>query len=379
VDYTVTFSESVTGMDTADFSLTTTGVPGASVNGVSGSGTTYTVTVNTGSGDGTIRLDVLDNNSIIDIDSNSLANGYTSGEFYTIETNVPWVTSVTRANSDPTNADNVDFNVTFSEAVTGVDLSDFTLTSTGVSGTGITGFSGSEAAYVVTVNTGLGDGTIRLDVLDDDSIINTIGNSLGGGFTTGEEYNVDKTFSTTLNSIGAHDGWILESSETSSTGGTKNNTETTFNLGDNAARNQYRSILSFNTSSLPDNAIITKVTLKVKKHSIVGGGNPVSLFQGFRVDIKTGLFGTGALELGDFKAAASRTLGPFSPTLSGGRYSLNLTNGKANINKVGHTQLRLRFSLDDNNNSIANILKLFSGNATVVSDRPQLIIEYTLP
>ena len=40
VDYTVTFSESVTGVNTPDFSLTTNGVSGASVNGVSGSGTT---------------------------------------------------------------------------------------------------------------------------------------------------------------------------------------------------------------------------------------------------------------------------------------------------------------------------------------------------
>src|SRR5207253_1430232 len=48
VHFTVTFSEAVTGVDTADFAVVPTGVTGASVTGVSGAGTTWTVTVNTG-------------------------------------------------------------------------------------------------------------------------------------------------------------------------------------------------------------------------------------------------------------------------------------------------------------------------------------------
>jgi hypothetical protein len=42
------------------------------------------------------------------------------------------------------------------------------------------------------------------------------------------------------------------------------------------------------------------------------------------------------------------------------------------------TQIRLSFKLDDNNNTIANYLKLYSGNAPAAS-RPQLIIEYYVP
>src|SRR5687768_9528755 len=68
-----------------DFDLTTTGVSGAIVSGVSGSGAVYTVTVDTGSGNGTIRLDVLDDDMIIDAASNPLAGGFTSGEVYTID------------------------------------------------------------------------------------------------------------------------------------------------------------------------------------------------------------------------------------------------------------------------------------------------------
>ena len=212
VDFTVTFSESVTGVDTTDFTLTTTGVAGASVTGVSGSGTTRTVTVNTGTGSGTIRLDVTDDDSIVDGIGNPLGgtgagNGnFTTGEVYTVDKTGPTVVSSNRANADPTNAATVDFTVTFSESVTGVDTTDFTLTTTGVAGASVTGVSGSGTTRTVTVNTGTGSGTIRLDVTDDDSIVDGLGNPLGGvgagngNFTTGQFYTVDKTGPTVVSS-----------------------------------------------------------------------------------------------------------------------------------------------------------------------------------
>ncbi|MBK9209574.1 MAG: hypothetical protein IPL71_15225 [Anaerolineales bacterium] len=49
-----------------------------------GTGGVYTVSVNTGSGSGTIRLNVPDDNSIIDAVSNPLFAGFTSGETYTV-------------------------------------------------------------------------------------------------------------------------------------------------------------------------------------------------------------------------------------------------------------------------------------------------------
>ncbi len=181
----------------------------------------------------------------------------------------------------------------------------------------------------------------------------------------------------------ANDGWILESGENTKVGGSTNNAALTFNLGDAATKRQYLSILSFSTGAgLPDNAIITAVTLKVKKQGIVGGGNPVATFQGFMVDIKNGFFGTSVLQAADFQTLASKTYGPFNTALVGGWYSINLTTGKTYINKLatngGLTQIRLRFKLDDNNNAIANYLSLFSGNAPAVS-RPQLVITYYVP
>jgi CSLREA domain-containing protein len=181
-----------------------------------------------------------------------------------------------------------------------------------------------------------------------------------------------------IDSVAAQDGWILESSETSNTGGKKNNAASTFKLGDDAANRQYRAILSFDTSVLPDDATIVKVTLVVKKAGIAGGGNPINIFKGFMVDIKQGNFGTVTLALGDFKAKAGKTLGPFKPALSDDWYLINMTNGKGHINLAGNTQIRLRFKLDDNNNSVANILKLYSGDAEA-ANRPYLMIEYYTP
>ncbi|TRW91231.1 DUF4347 domain-containing protein [Candidatus Methylobacter oryzae] len=90
VQYTVTFSESVTGVDASDFTLTKTGTANGTISSVTGSGTTYTVTANSLSGDGTLRLDLnssgtgIQNGSSIDITS-----GYTSGELYTLDHTAP--------------------------------------------------------------------------------------------------------------------------------------------------------------------------------------------------------------------------------------------------------------------------------------------------
>jgi CSLREA domain-containing protein len=106
----------------------------------------------------------------------------------------PVVLNVVRADSNPTFAASVDFTVIFSEAVTGVDEADFSLSATviGATITSVLPASGPAAVYTVTVDTGTGNGTLRLDVVDDDSIEDLSGNPLAGGFTSGEEYTIDK-------------------------------------------------------------------------------------------------------------------------------------------------------------------------------------------
>jgi arabinogalactan oligomer / maltooligosaccharide transport system substrate-binding protein len=186
--------------------------------------------------------------------------------------------------------------------------------------------------------------------------------------------------SDSLRSAGTYDGWILESSETSNNGGTMNVAQTTFQLGDDAIDKQYRAILSFNTGGLPDDAVITKLTLKIKQQSQVCT-NPFTTHNGLRVDIRNPYFGTlTGLQVSDFQAAASRNLvGTFGNTPTNGWYSVNLSATAFQwVNRTGTTQFRLRFGLDDNNDNGADFMKFFSGNATA-ADRPMLIINYHAP
>jgi hypothetical protein len=202
VFFTVTFSESVIGVDAADFTLTNTGVSGASITSVTGSGATRTVGVNSGTGNGTIRLDVADNDSILDGAGNRLGgtgagNGaFTTGQIYTVDKTGPSVISSVRMNSNPTTRTTVFFRVTFSEVVTGVNAADFSLTAPGITGASVTSVTGTGTTRTIGVNTGTGSGTIRLNVVDDDSILDSAGNRLGGtgsgngNFNTGPFYNV---------------------------------------------------------------------------------------------------------------------------------------------------------------------------------------------
>ncbi|MGC1378291.1 MAG: S8 family serine peptidase [Anaerolineales bacterium] len=192
---------------------------------------------------------------------------------------------------------------------------------------------------------------------------------------TGQDFAAAVSFT----SSGAYDGWVLESSENSNVGGSMNPAGVTFQLGDDASNRQYRLIFSFDTTSLPDNAVITSVVLKVKQSGTPVGANPFNVLGNLFADIRMGTFGATALELTDFQAAASATrVGAFNTIPSAGWYTSTLNAaGIANINKLGPTQFRLYFALDDNNNRVADYIRFISGNAII--DRPTLTISYSVP
>ncbi|MGL5830975.1 MAG: S-layer homology domain-containing protein [Candidatus Altimarinota bacterium] len=120
---------------------------------------------------------------------------------FTIDTTAPTVNSINRVSAATTNTDSVDFTVTFTENVTGVNAADFNLTTTGSSAGSVNSVSGGPMVYTVNVNLITGDGTIRLDVIDDDSILDSAGNPLGGAgagngnYTSGQTYTIDNTAS----------------------------------------------------------------------------------------------------------------------------------------------------------------------------------------
>ncbi|MBN2292983.1 MAG: cadherin-like domain-containing protein [Pirellulales bacterium] len=109
----------------------------------------------------------------------------------------PTVISIARAGQDPTNASSVDYTVTFSEEVSGVDAYDFTLfvqgemTDTHIAS--VLPYDDSSTVYTVTVATGSGDGTIRLDVIENGTITDQDGDPLDCCFMGAESYTIDRT------------------------------------------------------------------------------------------------------------------------------------------------------------------------------------------
>jgi len=141
---------------------------------------------------------------------------------WVIDTTPPTVTSVSRVGGASTNASSVQWTVNFSEPVTGVDATDFALVKSGVSGasTAVT-LTGTGASYTATLaSTGTGDGSIGLNLIDDDSIVDAATNKLGGtgttgttnGSFTGQVFTIDRTPPTSAPTITAGPSGLVNSS-----------------------------------------------------------------------------------------------------------------------------------------------------------------------
>jgi hypothetical protein len=188
----------------------------------------------------------------------------------------------------------------------------------------------------------------------------------------------------TFTSVGAHDGYVDESSETSNTGGVMNATMTdgsAIRVGDTGARKQRKGFVSFDCSSLPDDCTITAATLKLKRGG--GIGTPTTLGT-LTVDVKnanTGWSDNAALQITDFEGPASAsdvaTLSYPATTNSWATGSLNAT-GLTKITKTtaSHTQYRIRFTADDDNDTADDYLGFYSGENATAANRPILEVTY---
>ena len=99
-----------------------------------------------------------------------------------IPLDAPKVTAVNLLTSSPTNASTIYYEVRFSGPVTGVDVNDFTLTTTGsITGAAVSNVTQeATGVYRVAVNTGSGKGTIRLDISASATITDPNGQPLVG-------------------------------------------------------------------------------------------------------------------------------------------------------------------------------------------------------
>jgi len=80
VTFSAEFSEPVTAVDASKFVLTRSGTVQGSVDSITGSGSSYTVTVTGLSGSGTIRLGLPANTGVADVAGNQLTAAFTSAE-----------------------------------------------------------------------------------------------------------------------------------------------------------------------------------------------------------------------------------------------------------------------------------------------------------
>jgi hypothetical protein len=188
VAFDVTFSEAVTYVDNYDFEPVASGGLGqTTISSVTGSGAAYVVSLAVGSGSGELRLRVRDDNTIRGADGDPLAGlgtngGVTSREAYVVDRLPPYVVTLDRVDTNPTYLAEVDYLVTFSEPVVGVDPTDFSVAApTTFTGASVADIAGSGAVYIVTVDTGQGVGALHLDLADDGSITDLVGNALVAG------------------------------------------------------------------------------------------------------------------------------------------------------------------------------------------------------
>ncbi len=195
------------------------------------------------------------------------------------------------------------------------------------------------------------------------------------------------TMHETFTSIGAQDGWIVGTGNYDELGSDLDSAGTGLRVGDENGygAHQIRTIVSFDTSPLPDNAIITSVKLELRQESIViGGGNPFQDFRGLRIDIKMGPFGTPRLEPDDFQAIPDvSSMGPYIRELAD-TYTFELSRSAyPYVNKWpvlgGLTQLRLHFTLDSDHNDRPNYIHFYSGDEPTEAWRPKLVVTYRLP
>ncbi|MGE3310056.1 MAG: choice-of-anchor M domain-containing protein [Limisphaerales bacterium] len=127
-----------------------------------------------------------------------------AGSFAGVNVNglAPVVRSIERASAaNPTASSTVTFRVTFSEAVSDVQAGDLGVAQEGVTGAAVLSVSGSGSEYLVTVATGIGSGTVGLEVLGTATIADATANSLGEGFAGGQVFTLNRRPSRTISTF----------------------------------------------------------------------------------------------------------------------------------------------------------------------------------
>lgn len=144
---------------------------------------------------------------------------------------------------------------------------------------------------------------------------------------------------TTFAGIDSQDGYVKANADGS---GAVVGTLSTLGVGRGVDGKDNRAILSFDTSAVPDDAVITRAWVSVGAAS-GGMGDPWSGGNRLLVDVRSGCFGPCTTDAADWSAQATTSGAATIPAFTSGTASSTDLSTVAAINKSGTTQLRLRF------------------------------------
>ena len=180
-----------------------------------------------------------------------------------------------------------------------------------------------------------------------------------------EVYTIDIGGADRLASIAAEDGYVGKYYANGVSA-------STHKIGDAGSFNNdtWRTILSFDTSAIPEGATLNAVKLRVYRKSLTGKVN------GIDVDIKSGFFGvSSSLSQSDFLAAASAaSVASLSVPSTDGAFSEVVLPASAlsHVNRSGLTQIRLRAQTPID--FASDVLELHGGEDVELA--PVLVISY---
>jgi hypothetical protein len=216
------------------------------------------------------------------------------------------------------------------------------------------------------------DRSTRVDIFDVDSFLQY-------WLTQNNPVEIESTFT----SIASHDGRVYDIDGNGIGDGTNSDSSgNSLRLGDWSDNEAYRSIVSFDTSSIPADAVIISANLQLTCGNFQG----VSPFNGWggacNVDIADPWFHTDPnLEDWDYNAAADAYSIAFftkDPNISQTITSTDFkVQGLRNINTDGTTQLRIYFDTPTNDNEVEDYLGFYSAKATLNQKHPALAVRYT--
>jgi len=165
---------------------------------------------------------------------------------------------------------------------------------------------------------------------------------------------------TLFSSGGIQDGW---------TNGITNSTNE-IRIGDDGAGNNYKGILNFDSSAIPDDATVDKASIYLIRKD-ANATNPFTSgsLGAAQIDVTNGSFGTINIENSDYSEIADATdAGCFHGSVSANDYALRIDlnpAGMAAINTSGNTQFRISFPNSDAN---ADYIDFNTGDANLDTD-----------